>query len=233
MTWDSPFNYWNYFEISSSYTYAFCLIQVSSTREGCMEVFCSREQCLIDPEVLSELEAGKREALWTHIYLHIYESLSNCRYSGLLETQRVGRVLSFFSSRRNWDSPNPSPAGECAPPPPWFWGEGHTRWRQRGWESPNSHEGTCTGTLYILYTYFVLKPVWWSLPLGSEKRNHRPSSKTNNLIFYKRLFWQTKDFSALNCSKAVIEPDPDVGGGGGVEALRPFVELSSKYCTWR
>jgi hypothetical protein len=32
-------------------------------------------------------------------------------------SQRVGRVLSFFSSRRNWDSPNPSPAGECAPPP--------------------------------------------------------------------------------------------------------------------
>jgi hypothetical protein len=31
-------------------------------------------------------------------------------------TCRVGRVLSFFSSRRNWDSPNPSPAGECAPP---------------------------------------------------------------------------------------------------------------------
>ncbi len=30
----------------------------------------------------------------------------------------VGRVLSFFSSRRNWDSPNPSPAGDCAHPPP-------------------------------------------------------------------------------------------------------------------
>ncbi len=29
----------------------------------------------------------------------------------------VGRVLSFFSSRRNWDSPNPSPAGECSPLP--------------------------------------------------------------------------------------------------------------------
>jgi hypothetical protein len=38
---------------------------------------------------------------------------------------RVGRVLSFFSSRRNWDSPYPSPAGECAPPP-LFWGEGTT-----------------------------------------------------------------------------------------------------------
>ncbi len=29
---------------------------------------------------------------------------------------RVDRVLSFFSSRRNWDSPTPSPAGECVPP---------------------------------------------------------------------------------------------------------------------
>jgi hypothetical protein len=36
---------------------------------------------------------------------------------------RVGRVLSFFSNRRNGDSPNPSPAGECAPPPR-FWGRG-------------------------------------------------------------------------------------------------------------
>ncbi len=36
---------------------------------------------------------------------------------------RVGRVQSFFFSRRNWDYPNPLPAGEC--PPPRFWGEGH------------------------------------------------------------------------------------------------------------
>ncbi len=59
---------------------------------------------------------------------------------------RVGRVLSFFSNRRNWDSPNPSPAGECSPPPPplWFRGEGHT-----GWETPNSNEGTYTMVLYI------------------------------------------------------------------------------------
>jgi hypothetical protein len=28
---------------------------------------------------------------------------------------RIGRVLSFFSSRQNWESPNPSPAGECSP----------------------------------------------------------------------------------------------------------------------
>ncbi len=30
---------------------------------------------------------------------------------------RVDRVISFFSSRRNWDSPTPSHAGECVPPP--------------------------------------------------------------------------------------------------------------------
>jgi hypothetical protein len=35
----------------------------------------------------------------------------------LLVNHRVGRVLSFFSSHRNWDSPTPLAAGECAPPP--------------------------------------------------------------------------------------------------------------------
>ena len=54
---------------------------------------------------------------------------------------RVDRVPSFFSCRRNWDSPNPSPEGECAPSL-WIRGKGHTRWRERGWESPNSYEGT-------------------------------------------------------------------------------------------
>jgi hypothetical protein len=31
----------------------------------------------------------------------------------------------------------------------WFRGEGHTRWRERGWESPNSNEGTYTVVLFI------------------------------------------------------------------------------------
>jgi hypothetical protein len=33
-------------------------------------------------------------------------------------------------------------------------GEGRTRWRERGWESPNSDEGTYTVVLFI-YMYFV------------------------------------------------------------------------------
>ncbi len=73
---------------------------------------------------------------------------------------RVGRVLSFFSSRRNWDSPNHSAAGDCAPTPLWFWGEGNTRWRERGWESPNCDEGTYTVVL-CKYMYFVVWNVTW------------------------------------------------------------------------
>jgi hypothetical protein len=62
---------------------------------------------------------------------------------------RVGRVLSIFSSRHNLDSPNPSPVGECVPP---FWGRG-TLAGDRGWESPNSDEGTYTVVLFM-YMYF-------------------------------------------------------------------------------
>ncbi len=39
-----------------------------------------------------------------------------CRLYVFKFTYRVGRVLSFFSNRQNRDSPNPSPASECAPP---------------------------------------------------------------------------------------------------------------------
>jgi hypothetical protein len=49
------------------------------------------------------------------------------------KTNRVGREVIFFSSRRNWDSPTPSPAGECASPlPTWFRGS-------------SSYEGKYTG----------------------------------------------------------------------------------------
>jgi hypothetical protein len=39
------------------------------------------------------------------------ESLGNIFLKGT--RHRVGRVLSFLSSRRNWDSPTPLAAGEC------------------------------------------------------------------------------------------------------------------------
>jgi hypothetical protein len=48
---------------------------------------------------------------------------------------RIDRVLSFFSSRPNWDSPSPSHAGECCIPPSLVPG-GHTWYRERGWGVP-------------------------------------------------------------------------------------------------
>jgi hypothetical protein len=45
--------------------------------------------------------------------------------------------------------PNPHPLASV-PPTPCFWGEGNTRWRERGWESPNSNEGhTLWYSLYV------------------------------------------------------------------------------------
>jgi hypothetical protein len=43
--------------------------------------------------------------------------------------------------------------------PLWFWGDGHTHWRGRGWEtSPNSDGGTYT---VVLYTVYVLVCTLW------------------------------------------------------------------------
>ncbi len=45
--------------------------------------------------------------------------------------------------------PQPLTRRRVCPPPAWFRGEGYTRWRERGWESPNSNEGTYTVVLFI------------------------------------------------------------------------------------
>jgi hypothetical protein len=74
-------------------------------------------------------------------------------------------VLSFFSSRRNWDCPQPRT---------------RTRWRERGWERPNSDEGTygglikgilrgvrCTKSLRVLFLH-RRPPSWSTLVLYSR-----------------------------------------------------------------
>jgi hypothetical protein len=67
---------------------------------------------------------------------------------------RLGRVLSFFPVVGIGNLPTPHPQASV-PPPLWFRGEGHTRWREREWESLNSDEGTYTVILCI-YIYFVV-----------------------------------------------------------------------------
>jgi hypothetical protein len=57
--------------------------------------------------------------------------------------------------------PTPHPQASL-PPPPCFWGEGNTRWRERGWESSNSDEGHTL--LYSLYVR-TLCSQQFSMPL--------------------------------------------------------------------
>ncbi len=47
---------------------------------------------------------------------------TNIMFLRLMLLYRVDRVVSFFFSHRNWDSPIPSHAGECVPSPLWFRG---------------------------------------------------------------------------------------------------------------
>ncbi len=70
---------------------------------------------------------------------------------------RVGRVLSFSPVVGIGTPPTPNPQ-ESVPPPLWFWGEGNTCWRERGWESPNSdEEHTLWYSLYLCTLWlFVL-----------------------------------------------------------------------------
>jgi hypothetical protein len=63
---------------------------------------------------------------------------------------RVDRVLGLFSSRPNWDSHTPSPAGECVFPPIWFRGRGTRSLAGEGVEGPNSDEGTDALGIYVL-----------------------------------------------------------------------------------
>ncbi len=62
------------------------------------------------------------------------------------EIQNVDRVLGFFSSSPNWDSPTPSPAGECVLPS-FGSGGGDTLTGGEGVGGPNSEEGTDTVVL--------------------------------------------------------------------------------------
>jgi hypothetical protein len=66
---------------------------------------------------------------------------------------RVDRVLGSFSSRPNWDSPTPSPAGKCAPPP--LVPGGTHSLEGEGLGDPNYNEGTDTVVLSGHYIYVL------------------------------------------------------------------------------
>jgi len=74
--------------------------------------------CTIDPRIhdawfRNSHDVNSETILF--LFAPMYEKFSTFPYKIISSLHRVGRVLSLFSSRRNWDSPNPSPAGECPP----------------------------------------------------------------------------------------------------------------------
>jgi hypothetical protein len=62
---------------------------------------------------------------------------------------RVGRVLSFFSSRRNWDSPTPHPQASVPPHRLVPRGGAHSLAREGVGESQFRRGDILCGTLYI------------------------------------------------------------------------------------
>jgi len=71
---------------------------------------------------------------------------------GTAQSRQRAKLL-LLSSELGTGLPQPLTRRRVCPPI-WFWGKGHTRWREWGWESPNSDEGTYTVVLFI-YMYFV------------------------------------------------------------------------------
>jgi len=96
---------------------------------------------------------------------------------------------SFFSSRQNWDSPQPLTRRRVCLPR--LWGEGHT-W---GRENPNSDEGTYTVVL-LIYTYFVMRP---HIPVPRDTASFLIHFAKDNsqffCIFYLEVSWFCQCYS--------------------------------------
>jgi hypothetical protein len=67
---------------------------------------------------------------------------------------QIRQSAKLFLKSSELGVPQPLTRRRVCPPTPRFWGEGLTRGRERGWESPNSDEGTYTVVLFI-YSYLL------------------------------------------------------------------------------
>ncbi len=76
--------------------------------------------------------------------------------------------------------PTPHPLASV-PPPPCFWGEGNTRWRERGWESPNSDEGR---TLW--YSLYV-RTLWCGLYFQVLRRKGKGNLDEQRRVAYREI----------------------------------------------
>ncbi len=80
-------------------------------------------------------------------------------------------MLNFFAVV-GIGTPQPLTSRRVYPPPPGSGGEGHTRWRERGWESPNADEGTYTVVLLYIYVLRGLKP--FQVDMSGHRGSFKP-----------------------------------------------------------
>jgi hypothetical protein len=98
-------------------------------------------------------KTGVNTARTLYISSFHYQNLPCVQNRGERAQRRQSAKLFLQSS--DLGLPQPLTRRRLSPPPPlWFRGKGHTSWRERGWESPNSDEGTFSVVL-CKYTYFV------------------------------------------------------------------------------
>jgi hypothetical protein len=86
----------------------------------------------------------------------LFCNLLSCASTTCLVVKVQLGVPQCMSPRQNWDSPNPSLASECGPPPR-TGGGGHTRLRVRGWGSHNSDDWRKSLTLCLLCDSYIQK----------------------------------------------------------------------------
>ncbi len=101
---------------------------------------------------------------------------------------RVGRVISFSPVVGIGTPPTPHPQAMCREGGTltWFREEGHTRRRARGWDSPNSNEGTYTVVLFI-YMYFVVLTLSYSSEINAVLCHQRVFLPLEEMLRYVRL----------------------------------------------
>jgi hypothetical protein len=93
-------------------------------------------------------------------YMYMQYVMKPCT-SILTEYRQSARLFPVVGIRT---PPTPHPQAS-APPPPLVRGNGHTRWRERGWESPNFGEGTDTVVLCIYVLCVYSHPLFIFLPI--------------------------------------------------------------------